>query len=57
MGKLDDANQAMLAAIDGIVPDLVELRHELHRHPELRFEEHWTSERVAAFLEDQGIGY
>ena len=56
MGKPDDATQGMLNAIDAIVPDLAALRHELHRHPELRFEEHWTSERVTAFLEAQDIG-
>jgi len=38
-----------------ISPELVELRHELHRHPELCFEEGWTSDRIAAFLENANI--
>ena len=28
---------------------------ELHQHPEIRFEEHWTSGRIAAYLTEHGI--
>ena len=31
------------------------LRHDLHQHPEIRFEESWTSDRIAQFLEAAGI--
>ncbi|MCA9893727.1 MAG: amidohydrolase [Anaerolineae bacterium] len=34
---------------------LVERRREFHRHPELAFEEHWTSGRVADYLHDLGL--
>ena len=34
---------------------LVALRHDLHAHPELAFDEHRTSAAVAAFLEELGI--
>ncbi len=34
---------------------LVALRHDLHAHPELAFQEHRTGDRVAAFLESRGI--
>lgn len=34
---------------------LVALRHDLHAHPELAFDEHRTSDRVADFLQAQGI--
>ena len=34
---------------------LVALRHDLHAHPELAFQEQRTSDRVAAFLQAQGI--
>ena len=29
---------------------IVELRHELHRHPELSLEERWTQEHLMDFL-------
>jgi hippurate hydrolase len=35
--------------------DLVEIRHELHRHPELGFEEHFTAELVARELTRCGV--
>ncbi|MFP4171658.1 MAG: M20 family metallopeptidase [Candidatus Hydrogenedentota bacterium] len=44
-------------ALDTILPKLIELRHELHAHPEIRFEEHWTSGRIARFLDDLGAHY
>ncbi len=38
-----------------IMPEIVALRHELHQHPEIRFEEVWTSDRIARFLTEAGI--
>lgn len=35
--------------------ELVELRHDLHQHPETGFEEHRTSEIIASKLEDWGL--
>ncbi|MDQ0324163.1 hippurate hydrolase [Rhodopseudomonas julia] len=37
------------------LPEIVAMRHELHRHPELGLEEEWTSNYVAEKL--QGLGY
>jgi len=34
---------------------LVALRHDLHAHPELAFEERRTSDKIAAFLQARGI--
>lgn len=45
------------ATIEQLAPAIVALRHELHQHPEIRFEEHWTSDRVAAFLDEAGIPF
>src|SRR3954465_6433339 len=35
--------------------ELTEIRHDLHRHPELGLEEHRTAEIVARLLESWGI--
>lgn len=49
--------QELDSTIQAILPELVELRHELHQHPEIRFEEVWTSDRVARFLDETGVPY
>lgn len=36
--------------IAAVIPEIRQLRHELHAHPELRFEEYWTGDRIAAYL-------
>jgi amidohydrolase len=36
----------LIAEARGFLPWMVELRRELHRHPELGLEEHWTSARI-----------
>jgi len=38
-----------------ILPGLVQLRRELHAHPEIRFQEQWTSDRISQFLTAAGI--
>ncbi|MBI2422847.1 MAG: amidohydrolase [Candidatus Hydrogenedentes bacterium] len=44
-------------AIQGFLPEIVALRHALHAHPEIRFEEVWTSNRIAAFLDAHSVPY
>ena len=39
----------------GLQPELTALRRELHAHPELGFEEHYTSARVVAALKVCGV--
>ncbi|NMM81322.1 amidohydrolase [Acidovorax sp. SRB_14] len=43
-----------LGALQPIAQDLVAIRHELHRYPELAFAEHRTSDLVAKKLEEWG---
>lgn len=43
--------------IESLVPEIASLRHELHEHPEIRFEEKWTSDRIAKFLDTTGVPY
>ena len=51
MSELQDALLDKLAqACDNLEPELIEVRHDFHREPELRFEEHRTSETVEELL-------
>ncbi len=43
--------------IDALAPEIARLRHELHEHPEIRFEEQWTADRVARFLEEAQVPF
>lgn len=43
--------------IKPLLPELIALRHQLHQHPEIRFEERWTSDRIAQYLSDAGIPF
>jgi metal-dependent amidase/aminoacylase/carboxypeptidase family protein len=36
-------------------PELIALRRDFHRHPELGFEEYRTQEKIIEYLEKQGI--
>jgi len=45
---------SLRAEIDALHPELTAIRHDLHKHPELGFEEHRTSAIVRAFLERHG---
>ena len=45
------------ALVEGIIPQAVELRRLLHRHPEPANEEHRTTALIAASLDENGIVY
>lgn len=48
---------ALRALIDAELPDLLDIRHDLHAHPELMFEERRTSEVVARELGALGLAH
>ena len=50
-------NESVRDAVRDVLPEVVELRRELHAHPEIRFEERWTSDRIARFLDEAGIAH
>ena len=45
----------ILAAAREILPWMIAIRRDLHQHPELGLEEHRTSAKVRALLDDMGI--
>lgn len=49
--------ERLQALVDGIVPQAVELRRLLHRHPEPANEEHRTTALIASSLDENGITY
>lgn len=49
--------ESLREAVRRVAPEAIALRHELHRHPEIRFEEEWTSGRIARWLDESGVEY
>ena len=47
-------SQNILPAIQDMAKEMVEVRHQIHAHPELALEEHATSDMVAARLKEWG---
>ncbi|GMW03283.1 MAG: N-acyl-L-amino acid amidohydrolase [Candidatus Hydrogenedentota bacterium] len=45
------------AAVQAAAPAIVQLRHEFHQHPEIRYEEKWTSDRVSRYLDEIGVSH
>lgn len=55
--EIKHMTRSLEATIAEITPEIAQLRHELHQHPEIRFEEKWTSNRIARFLDNEGVPY
>jgi len=51
------SHERLEALVEGIIPQAVELRRLLHRHPEPANEEHQTTALIAASLDENGIAY
>lgn len=52
---MDDVNRQILTQAERLAPRLVAARQELHRHPELAYQEVWTTERLRTWLSEAGI--
>jgi hippurate hydrolase len=48
---------ALRATINEVTPRLTTLRHDLHAHPELRFQEIWTADRLTHCLTEMRISH
>lgn len=55
--RYDGGVKPLREAIDADLPFLSEFRHDLHRHPELMYEEVRTSSRVKDELDKAGVQY
>ncbi|HEX2404525.1 MAG TPA: amidohydrolase, partial [Acidimicrobiia bacterium] len=51
------SQERLEALVEGIIPQSVELRRLLHRHPEPANEEHQTTALIAASLDENGLAY
>lgn len=52
---MTDLDNQVRDTIETLLPELVELRHDIHAHPELGYEEHRTNGVVREQLEQAGI--
>jgi amidohydrolase len=52
---IDALAAAVRSRVDGHASALLDLSHEIHARPELRFEEHFASGRLVALLADAGF--
>ena len=52
-----DTASDILAAARDLLPWMIEIRRDLHQHPELGLEEHWTNSKVRSLLDEMGIEY
>ncbi|MBD8868661.1 amidohydrolase [Nocardioides donggukensis] len=50
-----DARRVVAATVDACEPELIEMRRDLHAHPELSWNEVRTTERIAVRLEAVGL--
>jgi amidohydrolase len=53
MGSLD----VVTRVVDEITPDLIDLRRDVHAHPELSWQEERTTDLVARWMDKHGISY
>ena len=50
MIQYSEKGKRIFSKIEEFLPEMVEIRHDLHAHPELAYEEHRTSKIVSDLL-------
>lgn len=56
MVDFDAAKRRATEIVDGLATELVAAAHDIHARPELAYEEHYASSRLAEILRDHGLG-
>ena len=54
-GELKRCCMDIKAAVDKLEQELIELRRDFHRHPELGLEEHRTADKIESYLKPLGL--
>lgn len=54
---IDEMRERILAEARGILPWMIEIRRDLHQHPELGLEEFRTADKIQSLLGEMGISY
>ena len=57
MTDVQNLMEAIDGSIDAIIEDLIEIRHDIHTHPELGYNETRTSKLIQTFLDEASIEY
>ncbi len=57
MTELQQRMDAVDSTIDSIIDNLIEIRHDIHTHPELGYNEKRTSKVIQGFLDDASVDY
>ena len=57
MTTLSNLSSTIDDHIEEILPELISIRHDIHAHPELGYEEHRTSEIIQNFLADIDVPF
>ncbi len=52
---VESLKEAMCSHIDAITPELLAISHDLHAHPEEKFEEHHAHDRLCSAIEQAGL--
>src|SRR5579885_1192065 len=55
-GRKMDTREQICQAIDSCRERVISLSHELHEHPELKFQEHFACDLLTRALRERGLG-
>ncbi len=57
MNTLSTIDETLDSYIDAIIDEIIAVRHDLHSHPELGYEEHRTNKTIQDYLNQAGVQF